>query len=207
VNFLTKQIRTMKKIATLLVFVSLAAGSYAQGLSGGLKVGLNLANQTIKSSGYTASPSFLPSFHGGAYLTFMFTEKVGLQPELLFSGQGYKSGDNKLLLSYIAIPVLVRYNVNDLLSFHAGPQVGILASAKEDYSGQSNDVKDEYKGIDMGIAIGATVDIKKLNFTFRFVKGLSDVADDSVDPDGDYKQKNYLLQLSAGYRLFGGSSK
>jgi hypothetical protein len=62
------------------------------------------------------------------------------------------------------------------------------------------------KGIDFGIAIGTTVDIKKLNFTFRFVKGLSDIAEESSDPGDDFTIKNYLLQLSVGYRLFGGDA-
>src|SRR5690348_5493727 len=121
----------MKKTATLLVFLAaMGTGVYAQGLSGGIKAGLNLANQPIKTSGFTVSPSMLASFYGGAYVTFMFSEHLGLQPEVLYSGQGYKNGDYKLNLTYINVPILVRYNVNNLLSFHLGPQIGILASAK-----------------------------------------------------------------------------
>ena len=149
----------MKKIATLLVLVCLGTGLYAQGLSGGIKAGLNLSNLTVKSGNYTTSPSFLPTYHAGAYLTFMFSEKLGLQPEILLSGQGFKDGDTKIKLSYIAVPVMVRFNVNKVLSFHAGPQVGLLASAKADFNGDKVDVKDSYKGVDFGIGLGTTVDL------------------------------------------------
>jgi len=177
-----------------------SVGVFAQGISGGIKAGLNLANQTYTGNGYTVSPSMLPALHGGVYLTAMFSDHLGLQPELLYSGQGYKSGDAKLKMGYINVPVLVRYNVNDLLSFHAGPQVGFLASAKTKVGSNTTDVKDQAKSTDVGVAAGVTIDLPmKLNFTFRFIKGLSNISKDS----DDVKIKNYALQISVGYKLFG----
>ncbi|HEY9047756.1 MAG TPA: porin family protein [Ohtaekwangia sp.] len=191
----------MKKTTTVLLFVFFASvGALAQGLSGGVKAGLNLANQTFSGNGYTSSPGFLPSIHGGVYVTLMFTDHFGLQPELLYSGQGAKSGDVKLKLNYVTIPILLRYNVNDILSFHAGPQFGVLLSAKSKVGSNSTDVKDQLKGSDVGAAIGIGVDLPmKLNFAFRFVKGFSDIN----DVTDSYKQKNYILQFSVGYKLFG----
>ncbi|AYB34470.1 porin family protein [Chryseolinea soli] len=194
----------MKKFTTVLCIMFFASvGAFAQGVSGGIKAGLNLANQTYSSSGYTTSPSFLPALHGGVYLTAMFSEHLGLQPEILYSGQGAKSGDLKLKMAYINVPVLVRYNVNSLLSFHAGPQFGVLASAKDKDSSGSTDAKDQFKSTDVSVAAGIGIDLPmKLNFSFRFVKGLSDIA--NID-DNTYnvKAKNYALQFSVGYKLFG----
>ncbi|SHG67208.1 Outer membrane protein beta-barrel domain-containing protein [Chryseolinea serpens] len=194
----------MKKFTTVLCIMFFASvGAFAQGVSGGIKAGLNLSNMTFSSSGYTTSPSFSPALHGGVYLTAMFSEHLGLQPEVLFSGQGYKAGDQKYALNYITVPVLVRYNVNSLLSFHAGPQVGFLMSAKEKVSSTSTDIKDDLKSTDMGVAAGIGIDLPmKLNFSFRFVKGLSNVASND-DNTNDVKAKNYALQFSVGYKLFG----
>jgi hypothetical protein len=190
----------MKKITTLVFACLLGAVAYGQGISGGVKAGLNLANQTFSGNGFTTSPSFLPSLHAGGYVTVMFTEHFGLQPEVLYSGQGAKSGDEKYKLGYVNIPVLVRYNVNSLLSFHAGPQFGVLASAKHTYGSSDEDIKDQVKGSDMGVAIGMGIDLPmKLNFAVRFIQGLSDINDTS----STIKQKNYNLQLSVGYKLFG----
>jgi hypothetical protein len=194
-----KQFQTMKKITTLVFACLLGAVAYGQGLSGGIKAGLNLANQTYKSSGYTVSPSFLPGMHAGAYVTWMFTEHLGLQPEVLYSAQGYKNGDYKVKVNYVNIPVLVRYSVNDLLSFHAGPQFGVLTSAKSIAGSNETDVKDQVKGSDMGVAAGVGIDLPmKLNFSFRFIQGLSDIGKDASSTI-----KNYNLQFSVGYTLFG----
>lgn len=191
----------MKKITALFVFVCfLGVGVYGQGISGGVKAGLNLANQTFSGNGFTSSPSFLPSIHAGGYLTVMFSEHLGLQPEVLYSAQGAKSGSAKYKLGYVNVPILVRYSVNSLLSFHAGPQIGLLTSAKYDDGSTEEDLKNEVKGTDIGVAAGVGIDLPmKLNFTFRFIKGLSDIN----DTGSDIKQKNYNLQLSVGYKLFG----
>jgi len=190
----------MKKILSLFAFLSLIAiGVNAQGISGGVKLGMNLANQTISAEGITVSPSFRTSIHAGGYLTAMISEKFGVQPEVLYSGQGAKNGDFSFKANYITVPVMLRWNFTSLFSIHAGPQVGILMSAKEEMQGQTEDVKDEFKSTDIGVAAGIGIDLPiGLNFGFRFVKGMTNIADSD-----DYKQKNYALQFSAGYKLFG----
>ena len=192
----------MKKFLSLFVLLSIfSIGVYAQGVSGGVKAGLNMANQTYSGNGSFNSPDFKPSLHGGGYLTVMFTEHLGFQPEILFTGQGAKSGNTKVKMTYVAIPLLVRFNVNKLLSFHAGAQVGLLAAAKYDYGSGTQDAKDNYKSTDIGLAAGGTIDLPmKLNFTLRFIQGLSDINDTT---GSDVTVKNYTLQLSVGYRLFG----
>lgn len=191
----------MKKFTTLVIMFFISAGAFAQGVSGGVKAGLNLANQTFSGNGYTASPSFLPGVHAGVYLTAMLSEHIGVQPELLYSGQGAKSGNEKMKLTYIALPVLLRFNVNDVVSFHAGPQFGILASAKDKIGSNSVDMKDQLKSSDVSVAAGIGIDLPvKLNFNFRFIKGLSDINDTD---NSEIKVKNYTLQLSVGYKLFG----
>jgi hypothetical protein len=191
----------MKKILSLFAFVSLlAVGANAQGISGGVKLGLNLANQTMSGGGYTVSPSFRPSLHAGGYLTLMLSEKFGVQPEVLYSGQGYKQNGGTLSVNYITVPVLLRLNFTDLFSIHAGPQIGVLASAKAKYDGESEDMKEFLKGTDIGVAAGLGIDLPMgLNFGFRFVKGFTNINDVS----DDVKYKNYNLQFSAGYKLFG----
>lgn len=197
----------MKKILSLLAFFSLmAAGVYAQGVSGGLKLGLNLSSQTQSYSGggwsATTSPSFRPTIHAGGYLTLMLSEKFGVQPEVLYSGQGYKQGDATVKMDYIAVPVLLRLNFSPLFSIHAGPQIGMLMSAKVKDEDESADIKDMVKKTDVGIAAGLGIDLPMgLNFGFRFVKGLTNVADDTFFANQTHK--NYALQFSVGYKLFG----
>ena len=190
----------MKKITTLVFACLLGAVAYGQEISGGVKAGLNLANQTFSGNGYTTSPSFLPGIHGGAYVTMMFSDHLGLQPEVLYSAQGAKSGDQKYKINYVNIPVLVRYNITDLFSIHAGPQFGLLTSAKFASGSNETDVKDQIKGSDIGIAAGVGFDLPmKLNFSARFIQGLTNINDTGSSTN----TKNYNLQLSVGYKLFG----
>jgi hypothetical protein len=192
----------MKKFLSLFAFVGLlAVGANAQGISGGVKLGMNLANQTISADGFTVSPSFRTSIHAGGYVTVMVSEKFGVQPEILYSGQGAKNGSYSFKANYISVPVLLRLNFTPVFSVHAGPQIGIMMSAKEEIEGggESVDVKDDYKSTDVGVAAGLGVDLPMgLNFGFRFVKGMTNIADTD-----NYKQKNYALQFSVGYKLFG----
>jgi hypothetical protein len=196
----------MKKVLSTFIFLVAVSGCvFAQGISGGVKAGLNLANQTYSGNGLTSSPSFRPSLHAGGYLTLMFSKHLGLQPEVLFSGEGAKSGSSSYKLSYINIPILVRFNVNQLLSFHAGPQIGILSSAKLKYGSNSQDIKDTYKSSNVSFAIGGTVDLPMgLNFTLRLIQGLSDINSGKGIYPSSVKIHNYGLQISAGYKLFGG---
>ncbi len=131
----------------------------------------------------------------------MLSEKFGVQPEVLYSGQGYKQNGGTMKVNYVTVPVLLRLNFTEVFSMHLGPQIGILASAKAEINGESEDMKEYLKGTDIGAALGLGVDLPMgLNFGARFVKGFSNIIEET---DGDYKQKNFAFQVSVGYKLFG----
>src|SRR6478609_1784304 len=98
----------MKKIVIILIVSTFTTASFAQ-VSGGIKAGVNFSSQTISGNGLSVSPEGLTSFHGGLFLTAMFSEKFGLQPELLYSLQGSTfnvgSSSLKTKLTYLNIPV------------------------------------------------------------------------------------------------------
>jgi hypothetical protein len=193
----------MKKLfTTFLVVVLFGATAYSQGVSGGIKAGLNLSNQNVSGSGISLDTKTLAGFHGGVYLTVMFNDKLGLQPELLYSAQGSKftifNNTSTTKINYISIPVLLRYNVNEMISFHAGPQIGIVASAKSESGSSTTDIKDDVNSTDINLALGGTIDLPmKLNFTARYCLGLSD-----IDKDSNSTSKNNTFQISVGYKLF-----
>jgi hypothetical protein len=100
----------------------------------------------------------------------MFSDHLGIQPEVLYSAQGAKSGDQKYKVNYVTVPVLVRYNINEMWSLHAGPQFGVLTSAKYSTGSNEQDVKDQLKGTDIAIAAWCRCRSSyELNFAFRFV--------------------------------------
>ena len=183
----------------------MAFGAMAQfGL--GIKAGPNFASQN--SSG--GDPGFEPDFknitalHAGIYMNYFFGETIGIQPEILFSQKGSKVQDIDLenKLTYIDIPILLRFQFLEILNIHAGPQFSFLTSAKSVYSGGSFDIKDDLRSLETSLAFGAGVDLPlRLNVTARYIIGLTNIADDT-DFD-DIELKNSMFQLSLGFRIIG----
>ncbi len=187
----------MKKSVLLFVaVVAFSAASYAQGVSFGVKAGVNFASQKWEAGGFSVSPDGRTAFHVGGFVTAMFSEKFGLQPELLYNSVGTGEEDFEIAMDYLSVPVLFRYQPIELLNIHAGPQFGFLLSAKSD----GEDVKEFTKGLDVGAAVGAGVDLPMgLGFTARYIMGLTNVMDDE-DNEG-VEVKNNVFQISVTYRF------
>ena len=213
----------MKK---LLLFIAVAiltiSTAQSQELRIGAKAGVNFASV---GGDFTDNYDGRTSFHIGGLVEIPISEKFSIQPELLYSGQGAKSeydnsfgdslviGKEKLKLDYINIPIMAKYYIIEGLSVEAGPQFGILVSAKNEYeesgfrgeiSGEE-DVKEFYNTLDIGFGLGTSYRLNNgVFFSARYVIGLTDITDDDdvdfgpFDIDG-YKQRNRAIQLSAGF--------
>jgi len=194
----------MKKL--LLPICLLLAGvvtSNAQGVSIGLRAGVNFANvQVSSSSGY--SPSSITSFVAGGYAKIMLSGKIGIQPELLYNAVGAKASDPTLgtitnKMNYLSVPVFFRFNVVSKLHLLAGPQFGILLSAKSTNNTGTYDIKDQINSSDFGGVVGAGVDFGPFNAGLRYNFGFSNI---SKDPFAG-TTKNTVFQIVAGFKLFG----
>ena len=193
----------MKRIFLAVSMVTLfAAGAAAQGISGGVKAGLNVSSLTgDDADGYDMKIGY----HFGGYAKISLTEAFSIQPELLYNAVGAKSSegsfDTNLKVNYITVPVMLGYSFGKI-SVQAGPQIGFLTSAKMkiESGGDSaeSDVKDQLKGTDFGVNVGLGAEFGKLNAAARYCFGLSNIADSD---DADIK--NGVIQLSLGYKLFG----
>jgi hypothetical protein len=219
----------MKKSILLVVAILFGIFSInAQTVNFGAKAGVNFADITGDESD---SFDGRTSFHFGAVAEIPVSEKFYFQPEIIYSEQGsdYKdsetdtdgeytfteTAEGEIRLGYINIPVMAKYYVTEGLSIEAGPQVGFLISAKNEYdytytetslegdftdteSGE-DDIKDYVKGIDFGVNFGVGYKLESgLNFVARYNLGLTD-ANDDTNYLGDSTYKNCVIQLSIGY--------
>lgn len=192
----------MKKVFLSFVFVVVASAAFAQ-VSGGIRLGMNLANQKVEALGVSVSGDSKVGLLGGLYLTANLSDKFAVQPELLYSSMGSKTDDISDAFGYIQVPILLRYNINENFNLHAGPQIGLLLSAKSD----GVDIKDEVKGTDFGASFGAGVDFGKFNGGLRYYLGFSNISDidtQGIPGLGDISFKNTSFQIYLGYKLFGG---
>lgn len=192
----------MKKLKLTSFILLLALYSYAQGISGGVKAGLNFSNQNVDWDGSNIDTEVKVGIHLGGYMVVTLNEKFGIQPEILFSMQGAKfpDYDGKTNFNYLNVPILARYQINEMFSVHAGPQIGFLLTANTEEDGDKFDQKDDFDGIDIGGAIGVGAEWPSgLSCGARYVLGFSQISQD-VEDIGEFK--NRVFQLYAAYKLF-----
>ena len=186
----------MKRIflsITLIVTLFLASEIHAQGIGLGIKAGANFANQSITDISTDSKTGFV----GGAYLVLSFSEKWAIQPEVLFSSQGSEVPNNVNDLSYLNIPVLLRWKPVSLLSIEAGPQFSALMNAV-DKSGDS--IKEDFKNSDFGLTVGATLHLPLgFNAGARYVWGFTNVS----DLEDNHEVKNTTVQVFIGWTFLG----
>lgn len=143
-------------------------------------------------------------FHVGGYANIRFSEQLAFQPELLYSFQGAKT-EAKLNLSYIQVPLMLKWYAYDGLNFEFGPQVAFNVSGKRkvkntitgagplDGTTEVSSNIDDLETIDFGLNIGAGYELSNgLNFGIRYTHGLTEVIKDS-------DLKNSVFALGIGY--------
>ncbi|KFF05039.1 porin family protein [Flavobacterium reichenbachii] len=194
----------MRKIILSALAVMAFGLTNAQSTKFGVKGGLNLSNIV---GGDVENTNSLVGFHVGGFAEIKIADKFAIQPELLYSAQGTKIdggpvfGDFDVKLDYLNIPVLAKYYIVEKFSVEAGPQLGILLSAKSD----GDDVKDSFKSVDFGFNIGAGFHFtENLSINLRYTIGLSPLAEDAdIDDEEEYydSAKNSNLALSLAYKF------
>lgn len=187
----------MKKVFLMFVMAGAFAVSARAQIKYGAKAGLNMAN--IGGSDVEGNKA-RAGFYAGGFVEIPAVDKLSVVPELIFSTQGTKSesdNDNKLNLNYLNIPVMARYAIASGFFAETGPQFGFLLSAKSKWDGNSNNVKDGYKKLDLSWGLGVGyVSTTNIGVNARFNFGLS-----KLDKDGDVKSFNRILQVGLFYVL------
>lgn len=176
----------MKKLLLLSGVLLCLISSNSFGQSYGVKGGLNFANIKVDEG---SDPDGKVGVHFGGFIGNEIANNWSVQGELLFSFQGWEDQN----VTYLNVPILAYYNVDSKLSFHAGPQLGILL-------GGDNDASDFLKTADVTLAFGGEYYFQdKLFGGARYNLGLSNIND--VDVQGAPDLFNRVFQLYVGYRV------
>lgn len=193
----------MKRLVLLAIMAAVTTVAGAQ-IQFGAKAGLNLANIHVSPSEEGTSFKFSPNVNAGVLAYIPLAGKIGLQPEIMYSGQGSKitSGSESATyhLGYINVPVLVKYKDPSGFFVEAGPQIGFLVNAKIKSEGISADAKSLFKSADFAGTLGIGY-LSPLNIGIdaRYNLGFSDIAKSGDDGSA----KNGVAQISVFY-MFGG---
>jgi len=172
----------------------------------GIKAGPNIAN--IYGDDVDNAESKIGVLFGG-YAEFQAFDTFSIQPELLYSAQGAKytesdGFDGKFKLDYLNIPIMGKFYVSDGFFLEAGPQIGFLLSAKDEYespglSGE-DDIKEFFKGTDFAANLGLGYQLEGgLNFGARYSVGVSNIND--FEGSEDFKNTNGVFSFLVGFRF------
>jgi opacity protein-like surface antigen len=196
----------------------------------GVKAGFN-ASTLSKVDQYDNDQKLKPGFNAGVFANIPVAEKFSIQPELLFNQLGSKTEerevyyvnsdkyrrevDYKKTLSYLAVPVMVQYNILPQLYVEAGPEFGFLLGGKDKgdittvkTSGNTTTtqstsfsekiVKDLHNKLNFGIGIGAGYYFtQNFGVTARFTAGITDIyKENSSDA-----VRNNAFQVGVAYKF------
>lgn len=196
----------MKKVLFLVVvmFLSVSTASMAQAKFG-LKAGLNFSNQDWSSEGLSISPDSKAGLVFGGFLNLKLSDDFALQPELLYASKGTKfdggifdsPDEMELKMNYLSVPVMAKYYFGGF-NLQAGPTFDFLLSADAESGDEEEDIKDEFKGMDLGLGLGLGYELPAgLSIDARYILGLSDISD-SEDMEG-VEIKNKTFQITVGF--------
>ncbi len=205
----------------IALFSFLVYDGNAQETTFGLKGGLNYSSVV---GDLTDGIKFRFSGHVGLFLEIAFTEKFQLQPELLYSSQGFQFSTDlasiqngggstgqendfrtNVQLNYLTVPILGKFLLNDRYSLEFGPQFGFLLNQVtkiknlDEQDGTNTNERSSVSGdfqLDYGVAAGVAMRIND-NFSLapRFYIGIRN----RLNGLPNAQNYNVALQFSANY--------
>lgn len=202
-------------------------------ISFGVKAGFNASTLT-RSDGYDYdnNDKMKAGFNAGVFVNIPVASKFSVQPELIFNQLGSRTEYNYRMssgnytmrqnydytttLNYLALPVMVQYNILPQLYVEAGPEFGFLLGGRskgdlttiettgnsasisrtEKYSGKI--AMDLFHKFNVGIGVGAGYYFTpKFGVTARFTAGLTDI----YKYNNDDKVRNNAFQVGVAYKF------
>ena len=187
----------MKKVFLILCLILHTLSSYAADnkkqksnypkIKFGAEGGLNLANIIYHTPAPVTIPTaFTITWHAGVYSSIDFSDKLTLQPELLYDVKGvtfpneYTVHDN-----YIEIPLELKYNIGKQFFLFAGPYMAIQinwtsTAITTTYSNLANNLPNE-NTLDMGAVIGIEHQwANGFNIGLKYNQGFYNIAPHSI---------------------------
>lgn len=163
----------------------------------GIKGGYSLAAVRFDGDGETAQRH---GFHVGIYGESFISKSFSIQPEIMYSQQGYEIKDGggtfTQKLNYINLPVMLKAYPFTNFFLEAGPQIGLAISHKEEYDGVfGGSRKFDPNNFDWGMNFGGGFKTDSgINLGVRYHLGLGDLYDQG-------KAQNRVWQFSVGFNL------
>lgn len=161
-----------------IVALMITGAAHAQHTNIGIKGGLNVYNIYNDDNSHADAKV---GFHTGLVAHVHLSDQFAFQPELVYSVQGTQftvlGTEVKQNLNYLNVPLLLQYMFDKGFRLQAGPQLGLLLSAKSNMNNSENDIKNNYEDIDWGVGMGMSYINPASGFGIdvRYNLGLTDI--------------------------------
>jgi Outer membrane protein beta-barrel domain len=198
----------MKKL--LLASFAIIALSVAVNAQGGFRLGIKGGLNLNQIEGVSFNNGFNFGYHLGGFAEIDFTKKIGIQPEVLWNQSNTQVSaefatlyptltnpntlNQEVVLNYLSIPLLLRYNLGSMFSIVAGPQFGILMNKNQNLlqNGQK-----AFSDGDFSAVAGLQVNLKALRLYGRYNIGMKNI--NQIDQKDKWTSQQ--IQLGVGLRL------
>jgi hypothetical protein len=149
----------------------------------GIKAGINFSNINF-NRGFPPPPTrtatvWKPGVIAGFILHVPINKSFSIQPEYQYSKV---SGEDKSTgtiygLKYLALPVLLKYEVLRKLSIEAGPEVSLLITGWKKLSGSSSSITHDTEERNFSISGGLEFEMfKNFHLSTRYISGISHIS-------------------------------
>ncbi|GAB2762173.1 hypothetical protein GCM10010465_03610 [Actinomadura fibrosa] len=145
----------------------------------GIKAGLNVSNIHYNIEG--ASPEGATGLYAGTFVDFTLSPKFHLQPEVMYSVEGIKDGS----VTFVNVPVVLKWFFAENIQLHAGPQLGVVIDAEGGTNGLESTILSGVFGLGYEMPSGFQI-------STRFAMGATSIID-----------KNFKVDSGMGYDLVG----
>src|SRR5690606_8483714 len=143
-----------------------------------------------------------PGIVSGVVVIIPLIQNFYFQPEYLFSQMGGKieNENRQFIINYVSLPVLLKWEFLNNLSFLAGPQFDILINSKEKYENVEISLDDDIEHRSIFLTVGLEYSFSsKLRIGINYLHGLNHV--DIVRENENQEFKYEGLQFSFLYLL------
>jgi hypothetical protein len=146
------------------------------------------------------------TFHAGIVIKdIKLTDKIGLQPELLYSMQGFKvAGVGNVGIHYLSVPLLVTFPVTNGLELQVGPQVSYMVNSRVGVVSDLFSIT--YNGLFHNIDAGAVAGMEykaseNVSIGGRYYLGMTDVNKDfSLGNNKNFS--DYFQMRNTGFQAY-----
>jgi Outer membrane protein beta-barrel domain len=146
------------------------------------------------------------TFHAGIVIKdIKLTDKIGLQPELLYSMQGFKvAGVGNVGIHYLSVPLLVTFPVTNGLELQVGPQVSYMINSRVGVASDLFSIT--YNGLFHKIDAGAVTGMEykaseNISIGGRYYLGMTDVNKDfSLGNNTNFS--DYFQMRNTGFQAY-----